>query len=30
MGVKLGIPHYGNNIDGGCFRTGCWEEYLDL
>jgi len=28
--VQLGLSHYGQNIDWGCFRTGCWDEYLDL
>jgi hypothetical protein len=29
MGVKVGLLHYGKNIDWGCLRTECWK-YLDL
>jgi len=29
MGVKLGLSLYEMNINRGCLRTGCWEEYLD-
>jgi len=30
MGMKLDLSQYGRNIDGGCFRTGCWWEYFCL
>jgi len=23
MGMKLGFPHEGENVDLGCMRTGC-------
>jgi len=26
MTVKLGLSHYGNNIDCGCLKTGCWKR----
>jgi len=29
MGVKLDLPYQGKDIDWGCSRTGCWEEWLD-
>jgi len=27
MGMKLGISHYGKNMDCGCLWTGCWGEF---
>jgi hypothetical protein len=29
-GLKLGLSHYGKDIDWGYLRTGCWGEYLEL
>ena len=30
MGVKLGRWHWERNAGWGCFRIGCWGEYLGL
>jgi hypothetical protein len=30
MGVKLGCSHWGSSVSWGCWRIGCWVEYLRL
>jgi len=30
MIVKLVLSTWEENTDWECFRTGCWEEYLQL
>ena len=30
VGVKLGLSHWGRNIDWGCSRIWCWGGYLGL